>query len=99
MVLEKFSGVLDEVDDYYGSTNFDGYILKDPTNNHIWLAFGTDDVDDYYPCFKFAYNPDKTQKDYVSVPSEYVFFKENYPEALVQSPDWFGGDRVKFEEY
>lgn len=26
-------------------------------DGHVWLEFGTDNVDDYYPCFSFAYHP------------------------------------------
>lgn len=36
---------------------FDGYELVDPTSGHVWLAFGTDVYDSYYPTFTFAYSP------------------------------------------
>jgi len=29
--------------------------LVDPMDNHCWLSFGTDNTDDYYPCFIFYY--------------------------------------------
>ena len=32
-----------------------GYRLKDVSNGHIWLAFGTNTRDDYYPLFVFSY--------------------------------------------
>lgn len=34
-------------------TDFDGYILRDITDNFIWLKFGTSNTDDYYPSFVF----------------------------------------------
>lgn len=34
----------------------DGYRLIDTTVDHIWLRFGTDHTDTYYPCFTFEYN-------------------------------------------
>lgn len=38
---------------------FDGdhYTFRDVEDNHIWLDFGTDDYDDYYPYFVFNYQP------------------------------------------
>ena len=38
-------------------TLFDGYELVDVEDGHVWLRFGTDDTDDYYPCFIFDYTP------------------------------------------
>lgn len=35
----------------------DGYELVDESNGHIWLSFGTDNNDDYYPCFYFNFYP------------------------------------------
>lgn len=35
-----------------------GHKLVDDAG-HAWLAFGTDDYDDYYPCFTFRYDPPK----------------------------------------
>jgi hypothetical protein len=34
---------------------FDGYVLRDTSDNHIWLKFGTNNTDDYYPYFVFEY--------------------------------------------
>lgn len=36
---------------------FDGYSLVDVVEGHTWLRFGTDDLDDYYPSFRFEYVP------------------------------------------
>lgn len=33
-----------------------GYALVDVEDGFIWLTFGTDDYDDYYPCFIFRVN-------------------------------------------
>lgn len=46
--------ILKEVDDGY----FDGFELRSATDEkHVWLRFGTDNYDDYYPCFTFTYSP------------------------------------------
>lgn len=37
--------------------SFDGYGLEDKNENHMWLRFGTDDYDDYYPIFVFDFFP------------------------------------------
>lgn len=34
---------------------FDGYQIQDLDHHHIWLRFGTDNADDYYPYFVFEY--------------------------------------------
>lgn len=34
---------------------FDGYRLVDVADGHVWLRFGTDAADDYYPMFTFEY--------------------------------------------
>lgn len=36
--------------------SFDGYQLVD-MRGHVWLTFGTDNSDDYYPSFTFSYTP------------------------------------------
>jgi hypothetical protein len=36
---------------------FDGYQLVDTSDGHVWLRFGTDNTEDYYPCFTFQYSP------------------------------------------
>lgn len=38
---------------------FDGYQIQD-ADGHVWIEFGTDNYDDYYPCFVFNTNPKKT---------------------------------------
>lgn len=40
-----------------GDADNDGYELVDTEFEHIWLAFGTDNSDGYYPCFYFNYTP------------------------------------------
>jgi len=37
-----------------------GYQLVDITDGHVWLEFGTDNTDDYYPCFVFRHMPKAT---------------------------------------
>jgi len=34
-----------------------GYSLTDVDTGHVWLRFGTDETDDYYPIFTFVYRP------------------------------------------
>jgi hypothetical protein len=34
-----------------------GYKLTDVEDQHVWLEFGTDHSDDYYPSFVFTFNP------------------------------------------
>ena len=52
----EFARVRVEEDD---NRYFDGYQLVDEKDNHVWLRFGTDYCDDYYPCFVFEYQPKK----------------------------------------
>jgi len=35
----------------------DGFKLVDIEDGHVWLEVGTDNYDDYYPCFRFEYHP------------------------------------------
>lgn len=35
----------------------DYYTLEDISDSHIWLTFGTDNSDGYYPIFVFQYQP------------------------------------------
>ena len=44
---------VEKIDDGY----FDGYELRDVSDGHLWLAVGTSNYDDYYPCFTFDYSP------------------------------------------
>lgn len=50
---------LDEIssDRYETRPLHDGYQLIDVDDGHVWLRFGTDVSDDYYPCFIFDYMP------------------------------------------
>lgn len=41
----------------YDREEFDGYQLADANDDHVWLTFGTDRSDDYYPRFVFSYTP------------------------------------------
>lgn len=43
----------------------EGYDLVDTEDDHVWITFGTDHADDYYPCFIFRFNarPDKSIDD------------------------------------
>ena len=41
----------------FSSHSFVGYALVDK-QNHTWLEVGTDNYDDYYPCFIFRYLPE-----------------------------------------
>jgi hypothetical protein len=37
--------------------DIDGYQLVDVDDGHVWLRFGTEGYDDYYPTFVFDYTP------------------------------------------
>lgn len=89
---------LTEISNSY-SNSFEGWALIDVDTNHQWLVFGTNNYDDYYPYFVFDYTPDKTQTEFVSVPSDYVPFKQNHPELVFKYSDWFGGECLEFKEY
>jgi hypothetical protein len=41
--------------EFYQDYFFDGYVIRDVATGHEWLKFGTDNTDDYYPLFIFAY--------------------------------------------
>jgi hypothetical protein len=41
----------------------DFYQIVDMSDGHIWLTFGTDQSDSYYPCFTFRYEPKENQND------------------------------------
>jgi hypothetical protein len=38
-------------------SGFSGWELVDAKDGHVWLRFGTDNADDYYPLFTFEYDP------------------------------------------
>jgi len=42
--------------------DFDGFRLVDISDGHVWLQFGTDNSDDYYPMFRFHYEPKKRKE-------------------------------------
>ncbi len=42
---------------YSSSDGFDGYQLVDVEDGHVWLVFGTDNYNDYYPSYIFNYIP------------------------------------------
>jgi len=44
------------------NTSSECWKLVDADDGHVWLRFGTDNYDDYYPCFVFDYEP-KTPKE------------------------------------
>ena len=39
------------------SKSDEGYQLVDVEDGHVWLEFGTDNTDDYYPYFVFRHTP------------------------------------------
>lgn len=43
--------VIESIDD----SSFQGYRLRDLEDDHVWLCFGTDISEDYYPSFVFSY--------------------------------------------
>ena len=43
----------------WGSASDQGYQLVDIEDGHVWLEFGTDNTDDYYPYFVFRHKPKK----------------------------------------
>jgi hypothetical protein len=48
-------------DSFYSRREEVGYRLVDASDDHVWLEFGTDHSDDYYPYFIFRHIPkDKT---------------------------------------
>ena len=78
----------------YENKYMHGYVLRDLDTNHIWAKIGTDNYDDYYPCFVFVYIPDQTQTDYVEMEEDYLPFLERYPELLLKSPEWFNKELI-----
>jgi len=40
-----------------------GYRLVDTSDDYVWLEFGTEDYNDYYPCFMFNTYPKPTFED------------------------------------
>lgn len=48
-----------EIERYGGTTEFNGYQLRDVSDGHVWLTLGTRNWDDYYPCYTFEWNAKK----------------------------------------
>ena len=52
---------IEKISDDVGSQDTDekmhGYRLVDVEDGHVWLSFGTEWHDDYYPMFSFSYTP------------------------------------------
>ena len=44
-------------EDFGPTTTRNGYRLIDINDKHVWLEFGTDCYDDYYPMFIFKHFP------------------------------------------
>ena len=42
-----------EIQDY----DYPRFALVDVKDGHVWLEVGTDQYDDYYPCYRFEYHP------------------------------------------
>lgn len=40
---------------------FSGYEVVSTKDEHVWLLFGTEQTDEYYPWFVFTYSPRKGQ--------------------------------------
>jgi len=59
--------------DFLGIVNIEGvntddrtaWRLVDPIDNHIWLEFGTDNIDYYYPSFIFYYQAKPELKEQI----------------------------------
>jgi len=39
------------------TSDISGFVLVDTLDNHVWLEFGTNHQDDYYPYFVFSWTP------------------------------------------
>ena len=55
ITVETYTG--ERVDNQYGDGLNRGYRLVDINDGHIWLEFGTDNYNDYYPMFIFRHFP------------------------------------------
>ena len=55
--IELYAGETGE--GIYGTR--EGYRLVDVTDGHVWLEFGTDNTDDYYPMFVFRHFPKEAE--------------------------------------
>ena len=57
-----------KIEEYEGenkdhSQSNEGYRLIDVEDGHIWLEFGTDNTDDYYPFFVFRHFPKENENN------------------------------------
>lgn len=57
---EYLAGVKIESGDF---GDFVGFQIVDEVDNHVWLQFGTDHSDSYYPFFVFSFTPKATTED------------------------------------
>ena len=54
--IETYSE-LSHGNEYEGGEKNEGYRLVDINDGHVWLEFGTDNTDEYYPYFIFRHMP------------------------------------------
>lgn len=54
--IETYSDETEEAG-WRDSIKREGYRLVDVSDGHVWLEFGTDNTDDYYPYFVFRHTP------------------------------------------
>lgn len=52
----SYSGKFNEEDEWQDN-DFEGYQIKDIQTDHVWLIFGTDNMNDYYPVFTYNWKP------------------------------------------
>ncbi len=57
--IEIFEGLSNDNSEHWPrpGASREGYRLIDTEDDHVWLEFGTDNTDDYYPCFTFVHYP------------------------------------------
>ena len=60
--IEVYEGEIKD-EDSWSSERCQGYRLVDVTDGHVWLRFGTDNTDDYYPYFVFRHMPKEQEID------------------------------------
>lgn len=69
----------------YEQECFDGYRLVDVDTGHVWLRFGTDHSDNYYPFFVFSYST----PEYSLAVQQADTIKKKYPQG------WFYNDEIR----
>ena len=57
--IETYDALSRDEDEWSGACQ--GYRFIDVQTGHVWLEFGTDNTDDYYPYFVFRHTPDMSQ--------------------------------------